>query len=152
MFVVELWVLMELFLLIVASAAKEREKTEKVAQKKAAQTPSTSGYTTPVSRAMTPVKTPNSKTSKKTGTGAKKSGAITPRSPGGLDARLFDMTALNLLSKEEEPSVDEPPPKVALERGKLLQEVQKVLGAQGPGDKKAVSLVVIGTGPCYSIG
>lgn len=72
---------------------------------------------------------------------------MTPRGTGGLDARLLDMAALNLLSTEEEStySADEPVPKVALERGKLLKEVQKVLGAQGAGDKKGVSLVVIGT-------
>ncbi|OJA15632.1 hypothetical protein AZE42_04847 [Rhizopogon vesiculosus] len=126
--------------------AKEREKAEKAAQKKAAQTPSSSGYTTPISQAMSAVNTPSSKTSKKTGSGAKKSGTMTPRGTGGLDARLLDMAALNLLSKEDESPrpADEPPPKVALERGKLLQEVRKVLEAQRAGDKKAVSLVVIG--------
>lgn len=129
------------FLLIVTSAAKEREKAEKAAQKKAVKTPSSSGYTTPVSQAMSPVNTP-SRASKKVGMGAKKSGAMTPRGTGGLDARLLDMAALNLLPKEEEP-VNEPPPKMALERGKLLQEVRKALEGQG-GDKKAVSLVVIG--------
>ncbi|KAG1908149.1 EF Tu GTP binding domain-containing protein [Suillus fuscotomentosus] len=90
---------------------------------------------------MSPVNTP-SKASKKAGIGAKKSGTMTPHGTGGLDARLFDMAALNLLSKGEEP-IDEPPPKIALERGKLLQEVRKVLEGQG-GDKKTVSLVVIG--------
>ncbi|KAG1842211.1 P-loop containing nucleoside triphosphate hydrolase protein [Suillus subluteus] len=129
------------FLLIVTSAAKEREKAEKAAQKKVAKTPSTSGYTTPVSQAMSPVNTP-SRAPKKAGMGAKKSGATTPRDTGGLDARLFDMAALNLLPKKEEP-IDESPPKIALERGKLLQEVRKVLEGKG-GDKKAVSLVVIG--------
>jgi len=137
------------FLLIVTSAAKEREKAEKAAQKKAGQTSSTSGYTTPVSQAMSPVNTPSSKTSKKTESGRKKSGATTPRGTGGLDARMLDMAALNLLSKEESPA-DEPPPKIALERGKLLQEVRKVLEAQGIGDKKAVSLVVIGAWSYYS--
>ncbi|KIK43222.1 hypothetical protein CY34DRAFT_82177 [Suillus luteus UH-Slu-Lm8-n1] len=66
---------------------------------------------------------------------------MTPRGTGGLDARLLDMAALNLLPKEEE-LVDEPAPKIALERGKLLQEVREVL--EGRGDKKAISLVVIG--------
>lgn len=131
----------EFFLLIVTSAAKEREKAEKAAQKKVAKTPSSSGYTTPVSQAMSPVNTP-SRASKKAGMGAKKLGTTAPRGTGGLDARLLDMAALNLLPKKEEP-IDEPPPKIALERGKLLQEVQKVLEGQG-GDKKAVSLVVIG--------
>lgn len=123
---------------------------EKAAQKKAGQTPSTSGYTTPVSQAMSPVNTPSSKTSKKTGSGRKKSGALTPRGTGGLDAQMLDMAALNLMSKEGESPVDEPPPKIALERGKLLQEVRKVLEAQGMGDKKAVSLVVIGAWSYYS--
>lgn len=127
------------FLLIVTSAAKEREKAEKAAQKKVVKTPS-SGYTTPVSQAVSPVNTP-SKASKKAGIGAKKSGAMTPRGTGGLDARLLDMAALNLLPKEEE-LIDEPAPKIALERGKLLQEVREVL--EGRGDKKAISLVVIG--------
>lgn len=127
-------------MLIVTSAAKEREKAEKAVQKKVAKTPS-SGYTTPVSQAMSPVNTP-SRASKKAGMGAKKSGAMTPRGTGGFDVRLLDMAALNLLPKEEE-SVDEPAPKIALERGKLLQEVRRVLEGQG-GDKKAVSLVVIG--------
>lgn len=127
-------------MLIVTSAAKEREKAEKAMQKKVAKTPS-SGYTTPVSQATSPVNTP-SRASKKAGMGAKKSRTMTPRDTGGLDARLLDMAALNLLPKKEE-LIDEPPPKIVLERGKLLQEVRKVLEGQR-GDKKAVSLVVIG--------
>jgi hypothetical protein len=74
---------------------------------------------------------------------------MTPRGTGGLDARLLDMVALNLLPKEGELPADEPPPKIALERGKLLQEVRKVLEPRGTGYKKAVSLVVIGTQSYY---
>ncbi|KAF9224316.1 hypothetical protein BS17DRAFT_66895 [Gyrodon lividus] len=132
-------------------AAKEREKAQKaVAQKKTSQTPSTSGYNTPTSRAMSPVGTPIKVMSKKAGAGAqssRRSGANTPArtTSGGLDPRLLDLTALNLQpTREESPGIDEPLPKLAMEREKLLLEARKVLEASSENAKRRVSLVVIG--------
>ncbi|KIJ19882.1 hypothetical protein PAXINDRAFT_50098, partial [Paxillus involutus ATCC 200175] len=64
---------------------------------------------------------------------------------GVLDPRLLDLTALNLQPREEEfPRVDEPLPKMAMEREKLLSEAREVLEASGKNLKtKGVSLVVI---------
>lgn len=130
------------------AVAKEREKAQKVAQQNKGA--SSSGYTTPASRAMSPVMTPV-KSSKKAGGATqslKKLGDVTPSrsSSGGFDQRLFDIAALNLSAKDEPSRVDEPPPKMALERGKLLEEAKKLLESAGNKDKKSVSLVVIGKG------
>lgn len=51
------------------------------------------------------------------------------------------MAALNL-EDEYQPPVDEPPPKISVAREKVLEEARKQL--EGTGDKKSVSLVVIG--------
>ncbi|KAG1715972.1 hypothetical protein ID866_1196 [Astraeus odoratus] len=126
-------------------AAKEREKAQRAAQQKKGT--SSSGHTTPVSRAMSPVMS-SVKSPRKAGGGAqssKKSMEGTPsrRSSGGFDQKSLDIAALNLTSKEPV-RADEPPPKVALDRGKLLEEARKVLQGSGKGDKKSISLVVIG--------
>lgn len=139
-----------LFPTFLTSAAKERDKAQKAAaQKKASQTPSTSGYSTPTSRAMSPIGTP-AKSSKKGGTSSqpsRRSGATTPArtNSGGLDQMLLDLSAANLQPREDEsPRVDEPPPRVAIEKEKLLEEARRELQAPGQGAKKGVSLIVIG--------
>jgi hypothetical protein len=146
---------MESFVLILSPmfltpAAKEREKAQKAAaQKKASQTPATSGYNTPTSPSMSPIGTPT-KSSKKLGPSsqaARKSGATTPArtNSGGLNHMLLDLSAAGLLPREDEsPRVDEPVPRVAMEREKLLEEARRELQASGQGAKKGVSLVVIG--------
>ncbi|KAI6105432.1 P-loop containing nucleoside triphosphate hydrolase protein [Pisolithus sp. B1] len=130
---------------LVVAAAKEREKAQKATQQ--GRRMGSSGYTTPVSRAMSPVASPVKsakraggvvQTSRRTGDGTSSRG-----SSGGPDQKIFDIAALNLTSKEEV-TVDEPPPKVALERGKLLEEARRVLEGVGRNGKKSVSLVVIG--------
>ncbi|KAK7695564.1 hypothetical protein QCA50_000200 [Cerrena zonata] len=102
-------------------AAKEKEKQDKALklaqQKKAAE--ATSKLTQNV----------------KKGTGAKRSGTSTPY------PRQLDIAALNL-EDEYKPPVDEPPPKISVSREKVLEEARKQL--EGTGDKKSVSLVVIG--------
>ena len=58
---------------------------------------------------------------------------------------LLDLSAANLQPREDEsPRVDEPPPRVAIEKEKLLEEARRELQAPGQGAKKGVSLIVIG--------
>ena len=85
-------------------------------------------------------------TSKK-GTGAKKSGTSTP--VRSTDSRQLDIAALNL-EDEYKPPVDEPPPKISVAREKALEEAKKQL--EGTGDKKSVSLVVIGRSAFFWLG
>ncbi|KAF8138144.1 hypothetical protein EV363DRAFT_511994 [Boletus edulis] len=146
---------MECFVLILLPmflipAAKEREKAQKAAaQKKASQTPSTSGHSTPTARAMSPIGTPT-KSSKKAGSnsqGARKSGTTIPsrKNSEGLSSMLLDLSAAGLQPREDEsPRMDEPAPRVAMEKGKLLEEARRELQASGQDVKKGVSLVVIG--------
>ncbi|KAH0839622.1 P-loop containing nucleoside triphosphate hydrolase protein [Lanmaoa asiatica] len=131
-------------------AAKERDRAQKVAtQRKASQTPSSSGYSTPTSQAMSPIGTPT-KSWKKAGASSqqsRKSGATSPArtNSGGLDYMLLDLSAANLQPREDESlRVDEPVPRIAMGREKLLEEARRELQASGQGAKKGVSLVVIG--------
>lgn len=55
---------------------------------------------------------------------------------------MLDLAALNLTAREEV-VVEEPPPKITIAREKVLEEARKAL--EGKDDKKAISLVVIGT-------
>lgn len=57
------------------------------------------------------------------------------------DAPALDISALNLNAPEEQVP-DEPPPKITIAREKLLEEAKKAV--QGDGEKKGVSMVVIG--------
>lgn len=127
------------------AAVKEREKAQKAAQQKKGT--SSSGYTTPASRAMSPIMSPVKSPRKAGGVtnSLKKQGdgTLSRRSSGGFDQRLLDIAALNLAPKEEPVRIDEPPPKMALEREKLLEEARKLIESSGK-DKKSVSLVVIG--------
>lgn len=136
--------------MFLTAAAKEREKAQKAAaQKKAPQTPSTSGYNTPSSQAMSPVGSPT-KSSKKAGASVqpmRKSGATTPArtNSGGLDYMMLDLSAANLQPREDESlRVDEPVPRIAMDRAMLLLEARRELQASAQGAKKGVSLVVIG--------
>lgn len=139
-----------LFPMILTPAARERDKAQKAAaQKKPSHTPSTSGYSTPTSWAMSPIGTP-AKSSKKGGASSqpsRRSGTSTPAraNSGGLDHMLLDLSAANLQPREDDsPRLEEPPPRVAIEREKLLEEARRELQASGQGAKKGVSLVVIG--------
>lgn len=93
------------------------------------------------SRAPSPANTP-SKAAKKVGGGAsitKASGVSTPSR--GTDQRHLDMSALNLVSDEDERSQEEAP-KMTFATEKLLEEAKKKL--EGATDKRGLSLVVIG--------
>ena len=82
-------------------------------------------------------------TPKKVGiVGAKKSGTATP--VRGKTVEELDLAGLNLTvgAGLKTPPVEEPPPRVAMAREKLLEEAKKAL--EGKDDKRAVSLVVIG--------
>jgi hypothetical protein len=119
------------------SAAKEREKAQKVAHKRQIQEAPKS------SRSGSPLSTPK-KATKKLGIGSPKySGASTP-TPGETDQRLLDFSALNLkVENFGEPMVEEQQelPKMTFAREKLLEEVSKTLRADG---KSGISLVVVG--------
>jgi elongation factor 1 alpha-like protein len=73
-----------------------------------------------------------------------KSGAATPaRYRAGTDQRELDISALNLGPKEADEQVEEEPPKLALARDRLLEEVQTALKKQSE-EKEGVNLVVVG--------
>ena len=58
---------------------------------------------------------------------------------------LLDLSAAGLQPRtEESPRVDEPVPRIAMEREKLLEEARRELQVSGQGAKKGVSMVVIG--------
>ncbi|PSR73485.1 hypothetical protein PHLCEN_2v10777 [Hermanssonia centrifuga] len=110
-------------------AAREREKAQKLAmQKKAAEVNArlSSGPT------------------RKKGAGSSDKAAGTPISKPAPDTQQqLDISALNLDTPEgTETPPDEPPPKITIAREKVLEEARKAL--EGTGDKKGVSLVVIG--------
>ena len=138
------------FPMFLTPAAKDRDKAQKAAaQKKASQTPSASGYSTPTSQTMSPIGTPTKSLKKASSSSQtpRRSGATTPAqtNSGGLNQMLLDLSAAGLQLREDEyPRADEPVPKVAMEREKLLEEVRRELRASGQGAKKGVSLVVIG--------
>jgi hypothetical protein len=117
-------------------AVKEREKIHKqqVQQKMTGSVGSASG-----SRAASPspVKTP-----KGGRVAVTKSGAATPSRP--IQADNLDLAALNLLPKEMD-SVVEEPPKMRLERERLLDEARASL----LNERKSVSIVIIGTSRPY---
>ena len=108
------------------SAAKEKEKTAKLAAQKAQAS---------VKVAAGP---------KKKGTPAP-SGATTPVRQRTVDAQQLDIAGLNLQSNGGSPVVEEPPPKLSMAREKVLEEARKVIEANNAGGKKPVSIVVIGT-------
>jgi elongation factor 1 alpha-like protein len=78
---------------------------------------------------------------KKGGPLSKKSGSSTP--VRGVDPRHLDLSALNLTPQDENGDVvAEEPPKMSFAKEKLIEEARRVIEADG--QKKAVSLVVIG--------
>ena len=115
-----------MYIIVIYSAAKEREKAQKLAQQKKA------------AEASSRLSSGNS--SQKKGSGSKKSGIATPLR--STDARILDLSALNIGPEEAVQVVDEPPPKMTIAREKILEEATKVL--EGKEQKKGVSLVVIG--------
>lgn len=109
------------------AVAKEREKKEK-AEKLAAQKRAAEAASTP--------STPKRKMGK-----LPASGAATPvrRMGAGIDQGALDMAGMNLQEKDE-PVRDEPPPKMALAKEKVLEEARQALN----GERAALSLVVVG--------
>ncbi|KAF5393712.1 hypothetical protein D9757_000304 [Collybiopsis confluens] len=88
--------------------------------------------------ASTPIK--SSTPTSKAGTGI-----LTPAKGGHpVNQRMLDLSALNLTDNDLVSSPVEEPPKISLEREKLLEEAKKAIDAEGVGQKKEVSLVVIG--------
>lgn len=115
--------------MVIYLAAKEREKAQKLAQQKKLAEASSRLTATP----------PSSK--KASGAGTKKSGTATPVRT--LDSREIDISGLNLRATGDGgPPIDDPPPKIAIAREKLLEEIKKTLDIKD--EKKAISLVVIG--------
>jgi hypothetical protein len=124
--------------IIIVSAAKEREKTQKAARVRLTQDASSS-------KSGSPVSTPKKQT-KKGGLGSPKySGTSTP-TRGELDQRFLDFSALNLKVEDnvEEVDEDEQLLQVPFAREKLLEEVSKKLQAVRDDEKKGISLVVVG--------
>ncbi|KAF7301549.1 Tr-type G domain-containing protein [Mycena indigotica] len=128
-----------MLLIIFCSAAREREKAQKLlAQKQLNDTKSTNS-----SRAASPMGS-LAKGPKKTSTTSPKPTTTPAKSatPGrNVDQRELDLSALNLVN--DEPLGDEEIPKASFARDKLLQEVRTSLEIQEKG-KKALSIVVIG--------
>jgi elongation factor 1 alpha-like protein len=88
--------------------------------------------------------TPTTPNQKKGGLLSKKSGSSTP--VRGIDPRHLDLSALNLTPRSENgEDVAEEPPKMSFAREKLIEEARRVIEADSESQKKAVSLVVIGT-------
>ncbi|GLB33494.1 putative elongation factor Tu C-terminal domain [Lyophyllum shimeji] len=113
-----------------ARPAKEREKALKKTAGPASASPSRppSGLSTP--------------TKKKPGPGAKKSGASSPAR--GIEPRLLDLSALHISNDEEVDAVREESPKMSFAREKLLEEAKRTIEAEGAGQRKGVSMVVVG--------
>ena len=74
--------------------------------------------------------------------GASTPGTSTPLRGGTADIRQLDLSALNLTPTQESVPVEEPPPKITIAREKVLEEAKQML--EGKGEKKGLSLVVIG--------
>ncbi|PPR03834.1 hypothetical protein CVT26_000832 [Gymnopilus dilepis] len=110
-------------------AAKEREKTLKLAQRSAGS-----------SRAATPVGSA-SKVAKK----APSIGISTPPRKAPVDQQKLDLSGLNLDDNADKSEVTvEEPPKMSLSREKVLEEARRVLDDQEKSAKQRVSIVVIG--------
>jgi len=71
----------------------------------------------------------------------KKTGSATPIR-AAVNPAALDISALNLGPSEPVDVIEEPPPKMALAKEKVLEEARKAL--KGKDGKKGVSLVVIG--------
>jgi hypothetical protein len=122
-----------LFRYAATKAREKAEKAEKLAQQKAA--------------AAHAAKSPKTPSKKLTAPGAGiTSGTSTPTKRKGplITQRELDMAGLNLGDETPPRSAEEPPPKLAMAREKLLEEVKASLEAQSK-DKLPLSLVVIGT-------
>ncbi|KAI0301877.1 hypothetical protein B0F90DRAFT_1667716 [Multifurca ochricompacta] len=119
------------------SAAKEREKAQKLAvQKKIAETQVASRA---ANRAISQKSPKAAKTAKITGTA---SGAATPLRKDS-EQRNIDLSALGLGVEERLPVYEEPPT-MTLAREKVLEEAMKALEAESKG-LTGISLVIIGS-------
>lgn len=103
------------------TAAKEREKAQKLAAQKAA----------PPSAVKAPKKIPAS------------NGKATPTRKPTVDQELLDIAGLNLNNvKPAEP--EEEPPKMTIAREKVLEEAKRALDVDSQTGKKGINLVVVG--------
>ncbi|KAF8631149.1 hypothetical protein AX15_002495 [Amanita polypyramis BW_CC] len=120
-------------------AAKEREKVLKKVEKKTNKSNATSPSSSRISSALSTPVGPHKKLS------ALSSGASTPTRESLVDQRLFDLSGLNLDTKEGDlaPVTEEPLPMVNYVKEKLVEEMRRSLESEG-GEKKSISLVVIG--------
>jgi len=133
------------FIRIIFSAAKEREKAQKLAAQKKVAEAQAAASKAAANRAISP--TPKSpKATKSTKKGGTASGSATPTRKGSgsaaLEQRNIDVSALGL-GVEEKSLVQDEPPRMALAREKILEEAAKALEAESKG-QAGVSLVVIG--------
>ncbi|TFK73002.1 hypothetical protein BDN72DRAFT_835319 [Pluteus cervinus] len=99
------------------------------------------------SRASTPPITPKKGNKKlasmtKLAKSTSQSGTATPPRGVVADQRQLDLSGMNLGSKEDVTNVVEEPPKVAIAKEKLIEEVKKTMEAET--QKKGLNLVVIG--------
>ena len=123
--------------MIFFTAAKERERALKQEQQRRASTPSGS-------RGATPVASP-SKGQRKTTVAIGSSGSSTPlisATRKGTDQQELDFAGLNLADDGFHKQDTVEPPKMNLTREKVLEEAKLALEAEG--EKKGISLVVIG--------
>jgi elongation factor 1 alpha-like protein len=83
------------------------------------------------------------KGSKKSSISSAVSGSSTPARKNTTDQQQLDMAGLNLNDKTtDRPEVVEELPKISLAREKVLEQAKLALEAQG--EKKGISIVVIG--------
>jgi elongation factor 1 alpha-like protein len=139
-------------LIFTLTAAKEREKAQKMA------VPRSAAGSAGSSRAPTPGNvTPKKKTSINTNVNVNTSvstiGSIKFSAPSTLikgesmDQGELDISALGLDTKVKAMKVEEPPeevPKASLTREKLLEEARRAAAGELADGKKAISIVVIG--------
>jgi len=118
-------------IIIFLTAAKEREKTLKLAQVQRIAAGSNA----------------SSKVSKK----AASTGIRAP--PSGntvVDQQQMDMSGLNLNDKATEAGIIEEPLKIGVSRERILEEAKHLLDAENQDGKKGISIVVIGKSIFFS--
>lgn len=107
--------------LIFLTAAKEREKAQKLAAQKAAPPPA----------AKVPRKAPTP------------NGKAAPAKKATVDQQQLDISALNL-NNEKPAEPEEEPPKMTIAREKVLEEAKRALDVDSQTGKKGINLVVVG--------
>lgn len=103
------------------TAAKEREKAQKLTTQKAAPPPAV----------KVPKKTPAS------------NGKAAPAKKATVDQQQLDISALNL-NNEKPVEPEEEPPKMTIAREKVLEEAKRALDDDSQTGKKGINLVVVG--------